>query len=517
LDAATKPLSPATAVSWWPLLGVIALTLGLGLIHAAVAGTGLLSGDEAYYWLWSRRLQLSYFDHPGMAAWLMAASTFLFGESELAVRLPSVLSAAAVTLLLYDTTRRAFASATAGLTAAVWLNLTLLFGAAAVIATPDSPLLLFWSLALWAMVRLMREGETRWLLLLALALGLGFTAKYTLVLIVPGLALTFLLFRAGWRWGRQPLALAAAAGLGLLCTGPVLLWNAQHQWVSFRKQLSHSFDSSVADPLLSLATFLGTQAGLITPVLFGFCLWGMGWALWAGWRRRRPEWFVLGATSLPVLLFFLHHAWGGLVQPHWAGPAWLGAIAAACGGWQAIGARFKVGPRWKLARRAFLVAPLLGGLLLVPVYLQMATAWLPIPPKLDPLSRLGGWDQLAEAVAGQRRAHPEAFLFVAKHELSGILAYYLPDHPKVFLTGSAGVPRIPSYDREDVAALAGREGLFIVRAGTSAADDLARFFARMTRLETIDRSWGGRAADRYEIWLAESYQSGLFEEGRDQR
>jgi len=516
LDAATKPSSPGADAPWRPLALVLALTLALGLIHAGVAATALLSGDEAYYWLWSRRLQLSYFDHPGMAAWWLAASTWLFGDSELAVRLPSVLSAAAVTLLLYDTTRRAFASAPA-FTAAGWLNLTLLFGAVSVTATPDVPLLVFWALALWAMVRLMLEWRTRWLMLLGLALGLGFTAKYTMVLIVPGLALTFVAFHAGRRWRRRPLAVLGAMVLGLVCTAPVLVWNARHDWVSFRKQLSHSFDTPVVDPLASLGTFFGTQVGLVTPLLFGFCLWGMGWALWAGWRRRRADWFVLGATSAPVLLFFVHHAWGGMVQPHWAGPAWLGAIAAACGGWQTIGARLKPGPRWRLARQLFVAAPLLGGGLLGLVYLQMSTALLPIPPKLDPIGRLGGWDRLAQAVEAQRAAHPGAFVFVAKHELSGLLAYYLPGHPTVFLTGSGGVPRIPSYDRGDVATLPGRDGLFVVRTGTPAVEDVARSFAHVTRLDSIERSWGGRPIDRYEIWLAESYQPGLFEERRDAR
>ncbi|MEO0035530.1 MAG: hypothetical protein RLZZ501_1553 [Pseudomonadota bacterium] len=515
MDAATTPPSPGAGACWRPALWVTLLTVGLALLHAGVAASGLLSGDEAYYWLWSRRLQLSYFDHPGMAAWWLAATTWLLGDTELAVRLPSVLAAAAVTLLLYDTTRRAFASTAAGLTAALWLNLTLLFGAAAVTATPDAPLLVFWALALWAMVRLMRGGGLGWLLLLALALGLGFTAKYTVVLIVPGLAVTFLAFRAGWHWLRRPVALALAAALGLVCTLPVLLWNARHDWVSFRKQLSHSFDTPVADPLASLGTFLGTQAGLMTPLLFGFCLWGIGWALWAGWRRRRPDWFVLGATALPVLLFFAHHAWGGLVQPHWAGPAWLGAIAAACGGWHAIGARFKAGPRWRLARRLFVAAPVLGGILVGVAYLQMATALLPIPPKLDPLGRLGGWDRLAQAVTAQRAAHPDAFVFVAKHELSGLLSFYLPDHPTVFLTGSGGVPRIPSYDGDNVATLAGRDGLFVIRTGTPAVEDIARSFARVSRLDGIERRWGGRAIDRYEIWLGESYQPGLFEERRE--
>ena len=33
--------------------------------------------DEAYYWLWSKNIALSYFDHPPLATWLQAFLFFL--------------------------------------------------------------------------------------------------------------------------------------------------------------------------------------------------------------------------------------------------------------------------------------------------------------------------------------------------------------------------------------------------------------------------------------------------------
>ena len=98
-----------------PALILAGIILVVTLVRLYVAGSGLLSGDEAYYWLWSRRLQLSYFDHPGMMAWGMAASTWVFGTSELAIRLPTVLSSAVVSLLIYDSAKTAFDDARTGL------------------------------------------------------------------------------------------------------------------------------------------------------------------------------------------------------------------------------------------------------------------------------------------------------------------------------------------------------------------------------------------------------------------
>ncbi|ARJ64744.1 glycosyl transferase [Magnetospirillum sp. ME-1] len=475
------------------------------LAHLWLAGGTLLSGDEAYYWLWSRDLQLSYYDHPAMMAWWMAATTALFGESEAAIRLPAVLAVAGVTVLVFDIARLAFSDIRAGWWAVVLLNATILFAAAGVIVTPDSPLLVFWSLSLWAMLRLLDEGRVRWLYVLGLSLGLGFTSKYTMVLIAPGILAVFALFPDARRWWKSPHFWAAII-LALACTLPVLVWNAQHDWVSIKKQLSHSFDVPVSSPLKSLSTFLGTQLGTVTPLIFAFMLWGMGWALWAGWRQGRPGWFLLGATSAPLLAFFIRHSLGGLVQPHWPGPAYLGAAIATSGAWVTLGPNWRKSLRW-----AWIAAVALGGLMVAATYVQMATARLPIPVKSDPMSRLGGWDALTRAVQGELAKRPDSFVFASKHEVAGLLTYYLPGHPIVFLTGSAGFPRIPSYDAQDAATLAGRDGLYVIKDSFYALQDISRSFRSLTLLTTVERAWGGKVVDRYEIWLAEGYTSGTFE------
>jgi len=479
-------------------------------LRAVLAGHALLSGDEAYYWLWSRRLQLSYFDHPAMMAWWMAASTWAFGTSELTIRLPALFATTLASLLVFDTARLAFADVRAGLWAAVWLNVTILFAAAAVTVTPDSPLLAFWAVALWALVRLLAEGRGRWLYVLGAAMGLGFLGKYTMVLIAPGVLAVFVLFPQGRRWLTSRhfyLAIALAAA----CTAPVLVWNLMNDWVSFRKQIAHSFSTPVHDPLKSLGTFLATQVGVMTPLILALTLWGMGWALWAGWRRNRPEWFLLGATSAPVLAFFIHHSLDGLVQPHWPGPAYLGGVMAALGCWSQGRDGMGRGLRW-----LYRAAPALGAVMVAIVYLQMGSALLPLPPKADALSRLGGWDQLAGRVAARRAEHSGAFVYVQKHELSGLLTYYLPGRPVVFLTGSNGAPRIPSYDGADVARLVGRDGFFVTKTGTSGVDDIAHYFDRVTLVETVGRSWGGRVIDTYEIWLTEGYRTGTFGENESE-
>ena len=154
-------------------------------------------------------VQLSYIDHPGMVGWWIWCGVHLLGDTALGVRLLAVGSSLVVSLIVWDAARTAWGSREAGARAAIWLNATILFNAAGVLMTPDAPLILFWTLALWSLVRLAHDGNPRWLYAAGLACGLGAVSKYTMGLILPGAVVTFLAFRrcaagsrasiSGWR------------------------------------------------------------------------------------------------------------------------------------------------------------------------------------------------------------------------------------------------------------------------------------------------------------------------------
>ena len=94
-----------------------------------------------------------------MVALWIRAGTALAGPNPIGVRLLGPLSAALGSVLLYDTAECLFPGRHAGLTAAALLNATLALGVGAVIMTPDTPLLLFWTATLWAAARLASGGE----------------------------------------------------------------------------------------------------------------------------------------------------------------------------------------------------------------------------------------------------------------------------------------------------------------------------------------------------------------------
>jgi len=483
----------------------LALVLILAALRAVLAATAGLSSDEAYYWHWTRPLQLSYFDHPAMVAYWIWGGVHLLGETALGVRLPAVLGSLITSAVMWDAARLCFNSRRVAAWAVIWLNCSLLFAVAGVIITPDTPLLVFWSLALWAMVRLIREDRARWLFVMAVALGLGAISKYTILLLVPGLLATVLLFPDLRRWLARWETWVAAV-IALACTAPLWIWNIQHDFASFHKQLGHAMTAETGvKPLSNLGSFIGGQVGLVTPLILAFSLWGMGWALWRGWKDKRAEWFLLGAASLPILLFFFQHSLGSLVQAHWDGPAYLAGIAAAAG----AGSQLRGG--W---RRLFLAAPVLAAAMTLVLFFQAGTAALPLPVKIDALKRLGGWPELAAAVQEERDTHPGSFLFTEKHDPTGPLSFLLADHAPVFLQGHI---RPSYYTAQDVAELKGKDAIIVTRTASGEERYAPRFFRSFTFLRTVTLHWGGRAFASYDLFLGEGYTGGMLVmgDGRD--
>ena len=58
--------------------------------------------DDAYHWTWTKNLSLSYFDHPGMIAWLEYLSTRIFGDTKLGIRIPGFVCFCLMLVLIWN-------------------------------------------------------------------------------------------------------------------------------------------------------------------------------------------------------------------------------------------------------------------------------------------------------------------------------------------------------------------------------------------------------------------------------
>jgi 4-amino-4-deoxy-L-arabinose transferase-like glycosyltransferase len=365
-----------------------------------------LSADEAYYWVWSRALAPGYLDHPPMVALWIKAGTAVAGTSPLGVRLLGPVSAAAGTWLLARAAEDLAPGRRAGLIAGALLNATLALNVGAVVMTPDTPLLFFWTSGLFCLARLIRTGCTAWWLGAGIAAGLALDSKYTALLFGMSVFVWLAAVPAARIWLRA-WQVYAAVTLALALFMPVLLWNASHDWASFVKQGARGGAWAPAQTARFAAELVAGQIGLATPaVLAAFCV-GL-WRIGRHWRAPGPG-LLLCVTCLPALVF-LEHTLGGRVQANWPGIVYPGAALAAA----SAGVGF-----WRSAT-------LSGLAFAVPVYVQAAYAPLALPRGVDfTLIRLAGWDDLAGAVYASARAEDASFVAADEYGLASELAFRL--------------------------------------------------------------------------------------------
>jgi 4-amino-4-deoxy-L-arabinose transferase-like glycosyltransferase len=471
------------------LLGLLA---ALTVLRLVMAGIVPLAPDEAYYWIFSRALAPGYLDHPPMVALWIRAGTAIAGQGALGVRLLGPLAGALGSLLLFDSAERLLPLGApmsgsgagtnrgqAGMAAAALLNATLLAGVGAVIMTPDTPLLFFWTCCLWALARLLHGGRPAWWLAIGLFAGLALVSKYTALLLWIGIGLWLLWVPSQRRWWRSPM-LWAGALLGALVFLPVVLWNAQHGWASFMRQGGRVDAWQPARAGQFLGELVGGQIGLATPLVFLLFVMGVGWAARRAWRDRDPACALIAALTLPGVALFVQHALGDRVQGNWPAILYPTAAIAAAG----LHNRRWLHLRWP--------AVALGLAITLLVYVQATGYGLTLAPRIDPIARsLAGWNGLARSVDAARRAQSAGFVAADDYGAAAELARALPADVTMF-----GVDQRWRLFRLPAAEVGDAAGVLVRRAGSG--EPVGWREARL--IGEALRSSHGVAVQRFALW-----------------
>ncbi|MGH7378532.1 MAG: glycosyltransferase family 39 protein, partial [Candidatus Methylomirabilales bacterium] len=253
--------------------------------------------------------------------------TSLFGHTEFGVRIGAEASWLAALLFVYGYARNLLGKSE-GLRAAMLLAALPFFFLSGFFMMPDSPLVACWAGALYFLERaLLGDRRSAWWGAGA-CMGLGLLSKYPMALVGASALAFVLIDRPSRRWLLRPEPYLAAL-LAALVFSPVLLWNAEHAWASFRFQGASRWRHS---PRFELPELIGSAILLITPL-------GL-WGFFSSFRRRSPasrgrgggleergRTFVWVFTLLPLAVF----AWASLrneTKLNWTGPLWLGALPA---------------------------------------------------------------------------------------------------------------------------------------------------------------------------------------------
>ncbi len=392
-----------------------------------------LSEDEAYQWLWSKHLALSYYSKPPLIAYAQWIGTSLFGNTELGVRFLSPLLST-VTAFVLSWFVASLAGWRLGFLMAAAANVVPLLVVGSILITIDPLTVTFWTVAMVSGWRAIREDSTLWWGAVGLASAGAFLSKY----FSPFLILSFAVFFVVWPSARGQLRRKGpwlALGMSLVAVIPVFVWNAQNGWITLThlKERGGLGEQWTFRPLL-IAEFLGAEIGLWNPVFFLAIVWAIiGFLM----RRRLP---LIGDESrrmaqvyclsmgLPVFLIYFAYTLHSRVQPNWVATSILPLGAFALLWWDE---RHRAGA--KAGRRLLIWGFVIGlpiALVLFDTNLVGKLTGRYLPPGLDLHRRVRGYREAAAVVEAHRvRLETEGrpVLIVTDHYgWTGILNFYLP-------------------------------------------------------------------------------------------
>lgn len=533
-------ISPAV---WW--------CLGGGFLWRLLVTTFLPVGfDEAYYYLYSRHLAWSYFDHPLLVALTTGVGWWPVGVgSALTIRLGALLLYTLSLLLLYTTGRYLFDEKTGVVAIAIGSIAPIFWIAFGVLTSPDNSLIFFWTLTLllaaWEFIprrfsstsslRKAAYQPTYRVALIGLTVGLACLSKYHGFILGAGLVGFCLTSDRTRRVFWSPWLLAALL-LFLLTLTPLWWWNGQNDWFSFRFHLFLRFAGDGAPNPYRILDALGTW-GLGLLYLFptiGLPLW---WStaqsllervqtiihppMSAGERVARDRTALILWLSLPIALGFTLLGGKQAIYPAWPAPGFWGMtllLAHRASGWQRRTVR-----RWLGGTAIFLGTLVLLALLHLNVGLLQKPSNFALLGGLVPIEQDGSTTLLN---VGQLRSRltqsPEFmaalaeadFVFTDEFYLSGYVdmaIYPLAQKP---LTAFSQDPRGFAFWHEP-ATWIGQDALYLTLKSLHPDQDelVAEFqpyFASVNAIGAVPLTRGGAEADTVLIYqmtdMQQAYQ-----------
>jgi len=478
-------------------LVVIALIAAMTIMRGVYAGLTDLRTDEAYYWTWSKENVLSFLDHPPMVAWFIRFGTAIFGDTNFGVRFAGLLAMLATQLLLGDTVWRVTRDVRAVAIAVLMMEASLYYGLLMTKVSPDVPLIPFVTAMAWALVRLTESNDARWWLAAGAFAGLALLSKFTAVLLLP--AVIAFMWVPSWRgrWLRSPYPWAAAL-LALALFLPVLIWNMQHDWASFRFQLvrataTHQFS------LRTFGEFIGLQFGLVGFVLLPVVLTAVALTAWRGFRRGEAVAILLSSAVLVPFVYFLWKSLSLRVGDTWPDFIWPFGFAAAAinlamlprEGW---GASFV-----EMSLRWVRIAIVSGIVFVVAVFFYYVALPFNFIGRTDPVGGEAGFEAVVRRVEAELQKTGATWIATTDYRTYAMMRWFFNNRVPVVQLNERG--RYQDFRAPDMSLISGRAGLYV---GLKPYDNpaipiWASIPAKREPLETVDRVWRGVVMDSYTI------------------
>jgi 4-amino-4-deoxy-L-arabinose transferase-like glycosyltransferase len=438
---------------------------------------------------------LCFLDHPPMIGWFIRFGTLIFGDTNLGVRFAGIVAMLVTQVLLADVVRRMTLDARAIALAVLMPEAALYYGLLMAKVSPDVALIPFAVAMVWALIRLTESGDGRWWLAAGIFAGLSLLSKFTALMFLPAVVAFMLVPSWRRRWLRSTYPWAAAL-IAVVLFSPVLIWNAQHDWASFRFQSVRA--TAVHEwSLRTVGEFMGLQFGLVGFILLPVVLSGLTLTAWRGYRRGNAVAILL---STAVIVPFCYFFWKSLtlrVGDTW--PMFMWPIGFAAVAINIAMLRAEGFPAWmvKSTVRWANAAVVSGIVFVVAVFLYYVAAPWNFIGRADPIGGEAGFGQVAERAQAELEKTGASWIATTDYRTYSMLRWYF----------GARVPVIQINERERFSGfrdpgmnlISGHTGLYVGREPDNLSPLWAATTALKQPLERVDRSWRGIVMDTYAL------------------
>lgn len=472
--------------------GVIAAMTLLRIVYASAIE---LRTDEAYYWTWSKEGALSFLDHPPMIAWFIRFGTAIFGDTVLGVRLGGIVAMLVTQLLLADIVRRLTHDARAIMFAVLMPEAALYYGLLMAKVAPDVAMIPFAVAMMWSLVRLAQSGDGRWWLAAGLFAGLSMLSKFTAIMFAPAVAAFLLVPDWRWRWLRSPYPYLAVL-IAIAVFSPVLIWNAQHDWASFRFQGVRA-TANYGISLRTIGDYIGLQFGLVGFVMLPVVLSGLVMTAWRGYRTREPVAILLSTAVLVPFLYFFFKSMTLRVGDTWPMFMWPVGFAAAAVNLVMLSREDRSARLIRSSLFWLNTAVVSGIAFVVLVFLYYVAAPWNILGKIDPIGAEAGYEQVAARAQAALNDTGATWIATTDYRTYAMMRWLFRGRVPVIEITERG--RFQEFADPGMDKIKGHAGIYVGREPDNRSSLWENIPAKREPLGQVERRWRGVLTDTYVI------------------
>lgn len=476
-----------------PIVIICILLIGIRIIFINIMG---IMPQDAYYDFYAQHIDLSYYDHPPLIAYILRLFTTLFGKKVIVLKLADF-TITLFTIIAFYKLAGKFLSRNKTQMATALLISTLMVSILSLISTPDVPLMLCWAISLIFLYDAIWKKKNICWVWSGIFTGLSFDSKYTALFLIIGLV-GFLMMTKSFR----NLIISKWFFLYLISFVitilPVVIWNAKNNFASFRFQSEGRVQEGLHVDITGFIGVIGHQSAILLPTLF----FSLVYFIYRYCRKYgiRPgripsEQLFLLCFFIPLFLGFIFISFFYWVKLNWIMPAYITGIIWVVRFWNIKWIRFQ------------LIFSLILHLLLA-----IEIIFYVFPIRSD--DTWFGWTAFSDKVTTMREQYPKAFIFSSDdYKTAAILNFYLNE--MVYSKNIVGEKALQfDFVGTDLRTLNGRNAIYIDSnphftnlKNENEAIPLSyySYFDRIIPLEPILIEKNGKVVRKFSTFLCTNY------------